>query len=183
MATNAGTASNMTPTHHPENFRGRPRDPDKVLDGKSPGGGGGSKCWPVSGPEFCPPPPPGPFCRPRLWSPGVASKILLLGVILAARRRPDPQPLLKGQYYSLPSSLEYEKYKLFFCVLDRVSGQTWPRDPFQRAWLQKWCRTHSHLAPDTISKAIRDHVLVRTHNKIIKNMSLSEGPLQPYEGM
>ncbi len=30
----------------------------------------------------------------------------------------------------------------------------WPRDPFQRVGLEKWCRTHPKLAPETNSKAV-----------------------------
>ncbi len=34
-------------------------------------------------------------------------------------------------------------------VFGRLSRRTWPRDPFQRVGLEKWCRTHTQLAPET----------------------------------
>ncbi len=35
-----------------------------------------------------------------------------------------------------------------------VSGRTWSRDPFNRVGLEKWCRNHPQLAPETNSKAV-----------------------------
>jgi hypothetical protein len=31
----------------------------------------------------------------------------------------------------------------------QISGRTWPRDPFQRVGIEKRCRTHPKLAPET----------------------------------
>ena len=35
-----------------------------------------------------------------------------------------------------------------------VLGGTWPRDPFQRVGLEKWCRTHPKLDPETIGRFV-----------------------------
>ncbi len=37
----------------------------------------------------------------------------------------------------------------FSFVFWPVSGRTWPRDPFHRVGLEKWCRTHPQLTPET----------------------------------
>jgi hypothetical protein len=36
----------------------------------------------------------------------------------------------------------------------QVSARTWPRDPFQRVGLEKGCRTHPKLAPETNYKTV-----------------------------
>jgi hypothetical protein len=35
-----------------------------------------------------------------------------------------------------------------------IFGQTWPRDQSKRVGLEKWCRTHPKLAPETNSNAV-----------------------------
>jgi hypothetical protein len=42
----------------------------------------------------------------------------------------------------------------FSLVFRTFPGQTWPRDPCQRVRLDKLCRTHLKLAPETNSKAM-----------------------------
>ena len=55
---------------------------------------------------------------------------------------------------NLPSSrIGNKNYNFSFGVWP-VSGRTWPRDPFNRVGLEKSCRTHSELAPETNSKAV-----------------------------
>jgi hypothetical protein len=36
-----------------------------------------------------------------------------------------------------------------------ISGRTWPRDPFKRVGLEKWCRNHPKLTQESNSKAVR----------------------------
>ncbi len=45
------------------------------------------------------------------------------------------------------------KYNLNF-VFWPVSGRTWPRDPLKRVGLEKWCRNHPQLTPETICKPV-----------------------------
>ncbi len=41
-----------------------------------------------------------------------------------------------------------------FCCFGTAFGHNWPQDPCNRARLEKWCRTHLQLAPQTTSQAI-----------------------------
>ncbi len=47
-----------------------------------------------------------------------------------------------------------KQYNLSFGLFRIFPGQTWPRDPLQGVRLEKWCRTHLKLAPETNSKAM-----------------------------
>ncbi len=38
---------------------------------------------------------------------------------------------------------------LVFGCFGPVLGQSWPHDPFKRVMLEKWCRMHLKLAPET----------------------------------
>ena len=61
----------------------------------------------------------------------------------------------------------------------QVSGRIWPRDPFQRVGLDKWCRTHPKFAPEINSEAISGPCSGPDPQVRIKNVSLSEGKLSP----
>ncbi len=59
------------------------------------------------------------------------------------------------RYLYLQSIMPRNKnYNLSFGLFRSFPGRTWPRDPFQRVRLKKWCRTHLKLAPETDYKVI-----------------------------
>ncbi len=69
---------------------------------------------------------------------------------------PRPGPLVPTVLLSLIVLLVLPRnnnYDLSF-VFRSFSGRAWPRDPLQRVRLEKWCRTHPKLAPETNQKAI-----------------------------
>ncbi len=57
-------------------------------------------------------------------------------------------------YIYLPSFRIGNKRYNFYLGFWPVSGRTWPRDPFKRAGLEKWCRTHPKLAQEINYKTI-----------------------------
>ncbi len=54
----------------------------------------------------------------------------------------------------LPSLKMNNKNYNLYCGFWPVSGRPWPRDPFQRVGLKKWCRTHTKVAPENNYKAV-----------------------------
>ncbi len=62
-------------------------------------------------------------------------------------------PHLKKQLNLPLFRIGHQNYNLYLWFW-QVSGRTWPRDPFQRVGLEKRCRTHPKLAPETNSKAV-----------------------------
>ncbi len=67
---------------------------------------------------------------------------------LALRR----SPTLNAKFIAIKPRNKH--YNLSFGLFRSFSGRAWPRDPFQRVKLDKWCRTHLELAPETNAKAM-----------------------------
>ncbi len=88
------------------------------------------------------------FCRPSPSNPRIShlkNAFLEIGLISRTLRVAD----------LITIEPRNKQYNLSFGLFRPLSGQTWPRDPLQRVWLEKWCcRAHLKLAPETNSKAM-----------------------------
>ena len=66
---------------------------------------------------------------------------------------PDPLERVSGAKFGRKPAKNQIQI-IIFIGFGTVSGRNWPRDPFQRVGLNKWCRTHPKLAPETNSNAV-----------------------------
>ncbi len=79
---------------------------------------------------------------------------------------------------SLPNGLPLPSFRIghknynLYVGFWPVSGRTWPRDPFQRVGLEKWCRNH----PQLTSKNVGAPPLLLTRAKRSKSGSFGNDP-------